>query len=346
MSDRIAFLPAPGDCYVLLHAISYFNKFWSDEIDRLYVHINSPIDRNVVYATIEELKKYPKISVMYSDSTINHGLALEALFAASQEKYIMLIEDDCFVFKKGVIDHYFKLLENNTFDFIGTPRGSCSQNWANISKEKFNLDYSGMKDIGVNFWPNMAFFKRELILKTDRYFGAKTFNKGEVFLGQTLSDLACADTMGHLSVQIRELGARILEIPSFHSNPQDLEFYKPRRLGLFSGKASYLHTGSLSSGLNGYLVDENDIPLGKRHDPNAIPEVRNARADVHIGEIENRICWWKESYETVSATGFYIKGFSEAYKYAINKLMERTQVSDQDINKWLKLYKGDVMGLM
>ena len=343
--SRATFLPSPGDPYVLLHCLSFFQNVWQSEVDKLYIHINSDIEFPVVVATIELLKKLnDKIVVIYSDHITNHGTALDTMLSQCNEENIMLIEDDTAIFKKGIVDKYFNLLETDQYEVVGSPRGSCSQNWAEIAKNKFNLDYSGFGDRGGNFWPCFLWAKKSVLLETDRNFNAKTFEAGENFLGTTLTELACGDTFTWTSMQLRLAGRRILEIPQYHCNPADKKFYKPRKLGIFDGKCGYMHFGSLSSGISGYLIDRNNKHLKDRLKPHAQPEVRDVIKDMDKGELETRLAFWKESYRIGTELGFYVQGFSEAYKDSLDYLQERGGITDADIYQWVQLYKHEVMG--
>lgn len=343
--SRAVFLPSPIDPYVLLHCLWFFENIWQDEVDKLYIHLNSDIERPVAYALIELLKTNSKITVIYSDHITNHGTAIDTMLSQCYEDNILLIEDDSAIFKKGVVDYHFNLLETDQYDVLGSPRGSCSQNWANIAKDKFSLDYSGFGDKGPNYWPCFLWAKRRCLLATDRDFNAKTFQKGENFLGTILEELACGDTFAWTSVQLRTLGFRIKEIKQYHCNPQDKAFYKPRRLGIFDGKCGYIHFGSLSSGISGYLIDENNKHLKDRLKSYAQPEVRNTKIDMDVGEIQTRLALWNEGYRIGTKMGYYCEGFSEAYKYALEYLQKRAELTDDDWKQWIQLYKHEVMGI-
>src|SRR3990167_7164309 len=46
-SSRAAILPYPGDPSLLNYWLMFFDKFWGDEVDHLYIVFNSPIEKPV-----------------------------------------------------------------------------------------------------------------------------------------------------------------------------------------------------------------------------------------------------------------------------------------------------------
>ena len=215
---RSSFLP----CVSRLPEVGMWMKFferWQSETDELRVVFDKP-----------------------------HGVALKEMVLSTQAEYLLFCEMDGIIFKEGVVDQYFRLLEHGTYDVIGSPRMSCSPQIADIAKKNFNLDYSGEGDKGPHFWPCFFFVKKSLLLQTDLDFNNNAWNVGDVLLGETLTEKVASDTMGWMSLQLRDLGAKVLEIPQYHCSPYDIDHYA-QKTGIFNGKAPWIHIGSVSGDL-------------------------------------------------------------------------------------------------
>lgn len=317
---RAAFLPSPGDPYCLLHAIHYFKTVWQDEVDKLYILINSTVEQPVINELLG-LLKHPKIVVSYTDRTIGHGEAINRMLSQCNEDLVVLLEDDSIIFKKGIISTYFNMIEGGKYDLIGSPRMSCPKEVADKAKEEFGLNYEGFGDKGPNFWPCFFFTKRDILRETDRNFGATKYG----------------DTLVNTSLQLRRLipKHRMVEIPQYHLSPDD-EQYKERDLSIFDGRCGYMHFGSLSSGIENTLLDDKNKPLKDRLNPSAVPVKTRVPQSIqeHI-ELERRVMWWNECYQlNIEKFG----EFGELYGKAIEKVIVRDGLSRERINNMYKMY--------
>ncbi len=313
---RCAFLPANGDPYVLLHTAEYF-KVWSSEVDKLYILFNSTIDSSLV-EPLKKLLDHPKIVFFYVDHTMGHGEAINYLLDRCTEDSIMLIEDDSIIFKKGIVDTYFKIIESNSDAIVGSPRMSCPADVSDKLKVEFGLNYEGWGDKGPNLWPCFLFASRKNLLNTDRNFGASKFG----------------DTFVNTSIQLRRNGCTFYEIPQYHCSPDD-EQNKADCRGIFDGECGYMHFGSLSSGIENTLVNDDDIPLKDMIEPSAPPIKFIPTSGMEKVELEKRVMWWSEGYRLhITDFGY----FSEIYGKAIEKVIKRHELSLENINNMRKMY--------
>lgn len=318
--NTCAFLPAPCDPFVLLHCLHYFYEVWQDEVDTLYICLNSDIEYNVI-ADLIQLLNHPKIVLTYFNRTLGHGTAINEMLSLCNEDYILLIEDDSIIFKKGVVTKYFELLKNNTYDLVGSPRMSCPPAVAEYLKKEFDLNYEGWGDKGPNFWPCFLWARKQDLLNTDRNFSATEFG----------------DTFVNTSIQLRKKGLKILEIPQYHLSPDD-EINLANNRGVFDGECGYMHFGSLSSGIENTLLDQNNKPLKDRKKPNC-GEVNLKKRDLtpmEKLELERRVVWWNEAYRLNQQL---FGEFGDAYGKAIEKLIIECKLSRENINNMLKMYK-------
>jgi len=307
---RSAFMTSSGDPYCLLNALHYYETVWHDEVDELWIALNSTMEKKVVLDLISRFPK--KVKFIYLNQRLGYGKPLNLLLECSPKGDVLLLEDDSIIFKKGIVTKYFNLLD--TYDVLGSPRMSCSAEVAQKLKEEFNLNYEGWGDRGPNFWPCFLFTHKELLLKTDRNFDPTDWG----------------DTFCWMSVQLRRLTSNILEIPQYHCSPDDF-YNKEAKLGIFDGECGYMHLGSLSSGIESYLLDDNQVPLTDRekniraNNPQPIPKDK---------EMQKRYMWWLSCYE--KNKGF---DFDKIYYKALERFKRISGVKNEEVVAWNKLYK-------
>lgn len=344
---RAAFLPFPGDPFLLHYWLKLFKDTWIDEVDRLYIAHNSSIEPEVA-EYIEDLARRvvgDKLTFLYTPRQTDHGLAINQMLDACQEDHVMLIEDDGFIFKKGVVDQLFLQLESGNFDVIGSKRGSCSLEILEAAKKKWDLDYSGYGDQGCNFWPCFFFTSRDLLIKTDRNFCAKGWKQGEMIDSidyEVRPDVVVGDTFVNTSLQIRNMVPknRIRCIPQWHGSPNDLEDFE-KRVDLFSGNAFWCHIGSLSSGIGGVLCDDFGHSLSRRDGEPAyvhalLPDC--CSTDNEKKEWERRIQWWLTFWENREVGK--IDYFAAEYRKAIDRVIVQYGLSIKNIRRRQKAYKA------
>jgi hypothetical protein len=305
---KSAFMTSSGDPYVLRHALSFYDKVWRDEVDELWVAINSTMERDVMATLIRDIPK--EIKIVYLNRRLGYGRPLNLLLDLSPEGNVLILEDDSIIFKRGVVTKYFDLL--NAYDLIGSPRMSCSKEVAVKLAKEFDLNYEGWGDRGPNFWPCFLWVKKKLLLKTDRNFDPSDWG----------------DTFAWMSVQLRRQTSNILEIPQYHCSPDDF-VNREQGLGIFDGKCGYMHSGSLSSGIESYLIDDNQTPLTDREVGVACG---NPQPVENSPEMQKRVMWWQHCFYK-NPLGH---SFDDVYQKAVNRLVDLFDVDDLD--KWEKLY--------
>src|SRR5690349_17357457 len=150
--SRADLLPTPGDPFLLEYWLKCYNEFWADEVDALYVYVNSEIPDSVVEHDGELLHRAGAKVVLWASEMIDHGKALEDLLARVDEDYVMLIEDDGFIFRQGQVDRCFKFIEEGGYEVVASKRGSCSPSIIEMAEQKWEKDFhSAEGDEGCNF---------------------------------------------------------------------------------------------------------------------------------------------------------------------------------------------------
>ena len=189
------------------------------------------------------------------------------------------------------------------------------------------MDYSGFGDSGCNFWPNFFFTRRELLLQTDRNFGAKRWEPNELIDGLNMeAEFECVgDTFVSTSLQLRALvpDNRIYYEPQYHGATDDTNDYL-HSTNIWSPYASWLHVGSLSSGVYGLL------DIKKPLQPDAF-NTENEKL-----ELERRVTFWEIFADNFIETDIQL--YLANYIQAIERLIVVYKLSRSRIDKRKKMY--------
>jgi hypothetical protein len=251
----------------------------------------------------------------------------------------MFIEDDAFIFKSGKVDACFKRIESGEVDMVGGKRGSCSQWLYDMASSVYGIDNSGYGDNGPNFWPNFFFARREDLSKVTN-FGAKAWHPGEevIGLGSAAPELQASDTFVEGSLQLRAMGLRAGYEDHYHLSADDLEDYNTGR-GIFDGTAAWMHVGSLSSGINGILIDEQGRALGRRtvQKPGEAISDWRPNTEAEKMEIERRLVWFLIAHTYSKPER--LTDLRNAYMEAITRCITTLGLSASRIEKRKHLYK-------
>lgn len=335
--SRAAFLPSGGDPFSLFYTLKYYKEFWCDEVDQLYIHISSAIEPEVIDLITKTLKDFPKITLLITNRELQHGENLNKILDICKEDYILFIEDDSIIFKHGIVDKYFKLLEENIVDVIGSERTSCHPWITETISREMKLDFSGYGDHGPAYWPCFFWIKKSDLLKTDRDFNTHFFKQGSTLCSVGVPEDMVGDTFVWASLQLRWMGLRIINIPQYHCGPDDPANRLARR-SIFDNKCSYMHFGSLSSGLRAYLFDDNMLPLANRfHVPPVPGSLQKPTSHIEKLEMDRRVFWWQQTFNSVN---FPDCEFKTLYQKAIQKVIDTYEITRWELKIWEELYMG------
>jgi hypothetical protein len=291
-----------------------------------------------------------KITYIYNKEKGQHGDKILRGLLAATETHVMLIEDDAYVFKPGMVDWCFKQLESGEFDIVGSKRGSCSDEISNRARALWGTTVEGAGDQGCNFWPCYFFSTRELLLQTDRNFNSRAWVQGELIT--PLHDYAvdvpvvAGDTFVNTSLQLRNIvpERRILYVPQYHAHPDDFKhFTQQTQYTPFDGHASWTHIGSLSSGVDGALMDNQGRSLARRLiDPpkgeTILPEAWcHTESEMEVMEWERRVQWWQSFWDNRDPEK--IQEFADLYRKALDQIIIQFKLNKKRIKQRQLIYK-------
>ena len=318
---RAALLSTGGDVFITSLLLKLWRERWYNEIDHLYINFNNHcgVSPEVVGEFFGKNAGDPKITMIYHPGGIGNGPPQVELLKICNEDLILLLEDDFFIFEPGVVDGYFKKIENGECDLLGSPRYTYGE-VADAAKAKYNLDYSGTGDKGFGWWPTGFYCKKSDLLKTDLDFGSKEYKAGEYFkeLDHTFKETCYTDTFTWASLQLRNMCARFIDIPQYHASPFEIEEHTKRELK-WAENPKFIHGGSLSAGWGGYLSGR-------------LPDVSNESGKQ---EIETRVAFWTIALDQTKG---YDK-FRIDYGTGITDLIHYANLDTGRIDRKINIYR-------
>jgi hypothetical protein len=169
---RAALLPTPGEPFMLAYWLRNLET-WRDQVDEVVVLINGGDEATTT------MVRDVGARVAYLPKPMGHGPALEWLLENTRAEYVVLCEDDAYVRKPDHVGHAFASVMTGHQDIIGSPRyednlGDFAE-WAPVTGAK--------EDLSAALWPAFLFARRDDLLDTDRDFGDRKFNIGEIVPG-------------------------------------------------------------------------------------------------------------------------------------------------------------------
>lgn len=336
---RAAVLPTPGDPFLNKLWFKFFEEKWQDEVDHLYVLVNSRIEKKVVNFLRKMYQSNPKVTFMYEDHMIEHGWALKKLILECKEDLVMLIEDDGLIFKSGAVKEQFDKIEKGEIDIVAGHRQSATPGISQATNDRFS--------VGSNecfMWPNFLFVKTEALKKTDMVFGSKGFKAGEEvpYLNWTATQEEAMDTFGWAAIQLRSQGQRIEYIEQYHAMNDDLWWYN-RRERMWDGNCKWTHWGSLSSMMTNFLMDKRGRPLEHRmHIKGRNMAISNSDPMEDEGvkaDFESRIANIGLAFDITQGECDSISNFREEYKNAIERVISVFDLRRDQLDFKKRIYK-------
>ena len=343
--SRAVILPFPGDPFLLNYWLKLYDNIWGKEVDKLYVYLNSSIEKEVVDYIYDRAKRSKDVVVLYEPKMADHGESINKTLDKVKEEYLALIEDDALIFKQGMVDMCFSLLEGGKYDIVGSRRGSCALEIIEAAEKKWNIPETGYGDNGPNFWPCFFFTKTAILKQTTRHFGARAWKQGENItpLSYVVAvPVVYGDTFVNTSLELRAMipEERIYYVPQYHLHPDDWRNFENSKT-VFDGQAPWLHIGSLSSGVSGVLRDDFNRPLAYRttREPEEAFKLENwANTEMEKREWERRLCFWLLAWDNREEGK--ITEFADAYRHAIDLVIWQYKLSIKNILKMQSMYKS------
>ena len=208
--SRTAILPTTGDPYTCKAFLACYKKYWKNEVDTLRVYINAEMSDDLLEYVVGIFEEEGAI-VQCERARAGHGKPLDVLVSECTEDYIYITEDDFFVFEPGVVDRWFRTVEEGAYDAVGSMRGCCSLEMCDRIAARFRLSDKLIQQ--PNFWPCLYVGTKESLQQVQRGFGPKNWKANEVIpeLGYTVPASTGGDTFVSASIELRAQGLRFFQ---------------------------------------------------------------------------------------------------------------------------------------
>lgn len=168
-------------------------KIWQDEVDKIYIAVDYP--NKIDDDTRKLCKEFPKI-VLLENTTKWPGSYNDA-YKASREDTFLIMHDDTLVYRKGVLDKYFKLAEEGK---VAVPTHQIYEPASVINEYLIKRYGFKIEDAPFSFLLYFLFISRENLEKTTMDFNGKGWNIGDdiSLLGVTNSPTTVGGDTGFL----------------------------------------------------------------------------------------------------------------------------------------------------
>jgi hypothetical protein len=333
---RIALLPSSGNPYVLGLWLRSFQRFWRDEVDKLYATVAVPIEQPVMEYVASELAAAGAIVVPIPGlhHSIEHGEAIAWLLEHCEDGVLLLIEEDCFVLGPGEIGSCFSRIEGGEFDIVASLRGPASDGLRTRAKQVFDLATEPF------FAPNLFFARRSLLAGTDRHFSARRWDVGDRIepVDLVCEQDECCDTFVWASLQLWPSNPRVFAIHQYHASLSDIADHRAGR-GLFEKAPPWVHFGALAGGVH-VMMDQEGMVIAYRElrAPGHMDDVTQLSAP----DYEKKLAMWtlcREHFPIRDAAAAY---YNSVFGYATaNVIARRSDVIDQaSISAFMSAYSA------
>lgn len=311
--------------FLIRYWYELFTRVWEPEVDKVYIAVSRAEHQSVWPYFKSMLNAHPKIEVF--DTQTNWPASINQIAREIKEDLIWVPHDDTFVFRKGLLDGLFNIVEQTgkvvtPITPIFTPKDLVEE--LMMKKYPDQVPFGAETgEKGFSFYANMLFLPRELLWKTSIDFGEFHVPVGqyEPLLDWTpMNHTIDADTNFKFCLELLNAGAHFFtidrtEIADLLHMEKPLTHLKKIHAPTIKTRG-WLHLQTMAYHIYGLYYD-----LGERE---AIEKIRGGELPPKIHEQEGsrklesyrramtlRIAWIKEFMRT----GDY-SGIQKYYDYA------------------------------
>lgn len=356
MASRAVVVGSNAFPYLISYWFYLFTKYWQDEVDVVYFAISQAGHPKSWGYTKALLESHPKIKV------VETGLAwpdsINKVTREVKEDLVLCLHDDVLIYKSGIIDKYFKIVEEK--DVVVTPLTGIytpSPLIQELMHVKFPNQVPFVSEDGdkeYSFYCHFFFIKNELLKKTSIDFGEWHIKIGEycpLLKWTPLSTPFGADTNFKLCLELLNAGAKFYGIPkkeitnilALGNSLNDLERMIINREGIFSPESEWLHLQTMAYHIYGLYFDLGEresleIRSGGRVREKIYNEETSFDIPSYKNALEIKIAW---IYEFWRAGNFESLGKYHAHaQNEIEKIIEIVKLDKVKIKKLSKLFKN------
>ena len=321
----------PGEACTLAYWLRNFET-WRDEVDELIVLVN-----NLYYPDIAEFDRRAIEAVggqvTFVEGRVQHGDCIDWMLQQAHTKdpngLVVLVEDDAYVRRPGMVDAMFRRIEDGLTDVIGSPRyqdrltDPVEGQWGPLTRD--------WAEIGRVLWPTFLFARSADLLATNRRFGYDTWQVGDTIAGLDLAvtpelckyigtgSYAALDVFYGTSYQLRAAGLRIEHIN--HVRP----WLPGPAKEWVKDDPPWVHITEVSTMLGAVM------PLY----PNRPPEEDVPDLAPGGGRWTRCVAWW----DILGRTEVPIEGHNERYRGWLERFIEIADIDRDEMTRWQERFE-------
>jgi hypothetical protein len=314
---RAALLPAGADPFLNAYWLRHY-RLWADEVDELRVLVCGQTDPQIIRYLETLASGLPHVVIDHVPRR-DHGKAIRELVEATNADHVLLLEDDAFIRKPGVVNAAFERIERGETDIVGCPRTSAVPDLVSAVEHKFGTLVAETDEQGPHLWPCFLFARRADLLATDRNFGAAAWRPGETVpgldWGPSESDVA-GDTFVWASIQLRTRGLRVHVEPEYRADKAKMPSWDD---------IPWFHVGSLSSGY-GYIFLAGMSEVDRHNHAASIDSLH---------DWNKRMSWWQRVHQQWDGI---LVDEHEAYAAGLYEMFSDLRMSQGPVDEWRHLF--------
>lgn len=192
---------------------------WADEFDVLYI-----IDSFMEFSE-EDIRRIqaikPQVKIFKKEVEGHHWVQYKHFLPRINEMNMLMLDNDVVITKKGIIDGWFKKVEEEGYDFVGSFDGSGGL------QDQIKSNFPWMAEKGYNRMGSYYFVWTHQLLERINYFEfAPDYFEPGVYIKEldyTTQDGDWLDSFGMFTIKMLASGAKIYDIP----DPRDTIYLQP-----------------------------------------------------------------------------------------------------------------------
>lgn len=257
--------------YLIVYWLHLAQKYWLDEVDQVYIAVSQPVHAKPWPWIEKYIATLPKVTLVNTNT--NWPNSINQVAATIEADAVCLMHDDLLIFKRGVVDNYFKHVEKTgevvtTMHAIYTPGQLVEE----LMVKKYSTQVPVVVDNSdyFSYYLNFTFVPGKYFVGSSRDFGQYVVPVGEY---SPLLDWTPAykpfesDTNFKFNLELYAQGAHVhpipkLEFTNYIHHPRGLQQFIDdfkNSEGLFAATLTYLHLQTMAYHIAGLYYD-----LGER----------------------------------------------------------------------------------
>jgi hypothetical protein len=320
----------------MFYWLKIFEAYWADEVDEVYIAVSQPVHPTAFGYTRAVLETNKKIKVILTNK--NWPDSVNEVAKQITGDTVILLHDDTFIFKKGVVDKYASLCEE-TGKVVTPTQGIYAP--PDIIEEMLKKKYPNQLPItgpdtdrkDYSFYCYFTFLPYILFDKTNKDFGDWKVKRGEYSPDLDFTPLTRdlgADTNFKFTLDLLRAGADFISIPYprlayLYNLPDFLKDFDEminNKTEICNPTYGWGHIQTLSYHIGGLYYDlefkiETEKIRGGKLDPLILNEAHNRFIPAARASILFKLAWIAEFI--INGRKEY-SGMQKYYNYAVKEL--------------------------